>query len=107
MTLDLPPLSAYFDLSNRHDAHAVAELFSEDALVHDENAEHRRQKAIRDWAQETYEKYGVTQTPIQWRAEGGVTIVTTEVAGTFPGSPIELTYRFTVEDEKIRELRIG
>jgi ketosteroid isomerase-like protein len=108
MPVDLkPPLSAYFDASNAHDSEAVAALFSEGALVHDESADHRGPAAIREWAQATYDKYGVSQTPRESRSEGAVTVVTTRVEGTFPGSPIELTYRFIVEAGKIRELRIG
>jgi ketosteroid isomerase-like protein len=102
-----PPLSTYFDLSNAHDADAVAALFADDALVHDENADHRGRAAIRDWARGTYDKYNVRQTPRDAVGGDEVVAVTTGVSGTFPGSPIELQYRFVVEGDRIRELRIG
>jgi ketosteroid isomerase-like protein len=108
MTIDLkPPLSSYFEASSTHDADAVAALFGETALVHDENADHRGRAAIRDWAQGTYDKYDVRLTPGEAVADGEATVVTTGVSGTFPGSPIELTFRFFVDGDRIEELRIG
>jgi ketosteroid isomerase-like protein len=102
-----PPLSTYFEAANAHDAAAVAALFGEEALVHDENADHRGRRAIRDWAQGTFDRYDVRLTPREARREGGATFVTTGVVGTFPGSPIELNFRFLVDGDRIEELRIG
>ena len=102
-----PPLSTYFEAANAYDAAAVAALFSEDALVHDENENHQGRSAIRAWAQSTYDKYRVRLTPREARREAGVVFVTTGVAGTFPGSPIELRFRFVVDGDRIEELRIG
>src|SRR4051812_31276542 len=102
-----PPVSAYFEASNAHDSDSVAALFSDEALVHDENADHRGRAAIRDWAQDTYDKYNVQLTPSVVVADGDAVVVTSGVSGTFPGSPIELPFRFVVESDCIRELRIG
>jgi ketosteroid isomerase-like protein len=102
-----PPLSTYFEAANAHDAAAVAALFGEDALVHDENADHRGRRAIREWAQGTYDQYDVRLTPREACREGSATFVTTGVVGTFPGSPIELNFRFRVDGDRIEELRIG
>ena len=55
----------------------------------------------------TFRQYQMLQTPRAAREEGGATVVTTEVSGTFPGSPIELDFRFVLKGERIRELRIG
>jgi ketosteroid isomerase-like protein len=102
-----PPLSSYFDASNAHDADAVAALFGETALVHDEAADYRGHRAIRDWAQGTYDKYASRLTPVAAHSEAGATVVTTGVAGMFPGSPIELQFRFVTDGDRIQELRIG
>jgi hypothetical protein len=82
-------------------------LFGETALVQDENADHRGRAAIRDWAQGAYDKYNVALTPREARREAGVTFIITGVSGTFPGSPIELGFRFTLDGDRIEELRIG
>lgn len=102
-----PPLSTYYEASNAHDADKVAALFGETALVRDENADHRGRAAIRKWAQGTYDTYNVALTPREAGREAGVTFVTTAVAGTFPGSPIELQFRFVTDGDRIEELRIG
>jgi ketosteroid isomerase-like protein len=102
-----PPLSTYYEASNAHNADEVAALFGETALVHDENSDHRGRAAIRNWAQGTYDRYNVALTPREARREAGVTFITTGVTGTFPGSPIELKFRFTLDGDRIVELRIG
>ena len=102
-----PPISTYFETRNAHDSARTATLFSEDGRVHDERNDHRGREAIQGWAEETSSQYRMTQTPLSAREEDGATVVTAEVAGTFPGSPIELSFRFVVEGERIRDLRIG
>lgn len=102
-----PPLSTYFEASNAHDAEAAAALFGETAVVHDEQADHRGRAEIRAWAQGTYDQYHVRLTPREARGEGDAVVVTTGVAGTFPGSPIELQFRFVTDGDRIEELRIG
>jgi hypothetical protein len=37
---------------------------------------------------------------------GGKTVVTAEVSGSFPGSPVQLRYNFTLKGEKIAALLI-
>ena len=101
------PVSTYFEARNAHDGAATAALFTEGGRVHDERNDHRGREAIQAWAEETSGKYRMTQTPRAVREEGGATVVTAVVAGTFPGSPIELEFRFVVEGERIAELQIG
>jgi|SRR6185369_14749891 hypothetical protein len=108
MTLNLAaPISAFFEATNRHDPDAVAACFTPNGLVHDENADHRSQAAIRQWADGTYRKYDVTLTPRDSRDDGRTSMVTAGVAGTFPGSPIELPFRFALDGDRIAELVIG
>jgi hypothetical protein len=102
-----PPISTYFEARNAHDGPSTAALFSDDGRVHDERNDHRGREAIQAWAEETSAKYRMTQTPRAAREEGGATVVTAEIAGTFPGSPIELEFRFVVEGPRIRKLKIG
>ena len=107
MSLELAnPIAAFFEATNRHDADAVAECFTEHGVVHDENADHGGRAAIRAWADVTYRKYDVTLTPRDARASNQGNVVTTGVAGTFPGSPIELNFRFGLVDDRIANLMI-
>ena len=108
MPLNLKPtISTYFEARNAHDGARTAALFTEDGRVHDERNDHRGRAAIQAWAEQTSSQYQMTQTPLSAREEDGATVVTAEVAGTFPGSPIELGFRFVVDGERIRELKIG
>jgi len=102
-----PPILTYFEATNAHQADAVAELFAGDGLVHDEGHDHVGRKAIRDWAEGTYRKYGVALVPLGAQSDGEATLVTSEVSGTFPNSPIELRFRFVTDGDQISELRIG
>lgn len=108
MPPELPtPIAGYFAASNAHDAEALAALFTADAHVHDEHADHRGRDAIREWAADTFRQYANVLTPREVSGQGESTVVTTGVAGTFPGSPIELNFRFVTDGEAIRELQIG
>jgi hypothetical protein len=49
----------------------------------------------------------VALTPLDARSDGDATMVTAEVTGTFPGSPIRLPFRFVTDGQLISELRIG
>ena len=102
-----PPIATYFAASNAHQADALAAVFTADGHVHDEHQDHRGRAAIRDWAEDTFRQYATVLTPREAIDEGGATVVTTGIAGTFPGSPIELRFRFVTDGEAIRELEIG
>ena len=108
MTIDLkPPISTYFAARNAHDGARTAALFTADGRVHDERHDYRGREAIQAWAEATSSRYRMTQTPTAAREADGATLVTAAVAGDFPGSPIELGFRFVVDGERIRELQIG
>jgi hypothetical protein len=68
--------------------------FAADAVVQDEGRDHVGTDEIRSWTQETSSKYRVTVEPLESRIDGGRTVVVANVAGTFDGSPLDLTYRF-------------
>ena len=48
-----------------------------------------------------------TAEPIDLPAPGNQTTVTGRVTGDFPGSPVDLQYRFTLESDKIARLEIA
>jgi ketosteroid isomerase-like protein len=107
MSRELPrSIAAYVAGSNAHDADACAACFTPDAVVRDEGRERRGTAAIRAWAEEVSEKYRPLLEVIALAKAEGKTIVTGRVSGTFPGSPIELRYCFTLDGEKIARLEI-
>ena len=100
-----PPIAAYFD-ADASDANAVARCFSESAVVIDERREHRGRPAITRWKAEATAKYHYTSVPLALDASGSDAIVTARVTGDFPGSPVELRYRFRLESASIARLEI-
>ena len=101
------PLPAYFEASNRHDPDALVRLFADGASVRDESREMIGAAAIRDWAEATFRKYRTALTPVAAKQRGGAVHVTVQVAGTFPGSPITLGFRFEIAAGKIAALEIA
>ena len=102
-----PPLRTYFEAANAHDADLMLSAFSPGASVRDEGEERIGPAAIRAWAEETFRKYDMTVTPKSVDREGDFIVVTAEVRGAFPGSPIDLGFRFRTAGEKIAALNIG
>jgi hypothetical protein len=108
MALELPtPLPAYFAATNARDIDGRLATFAADASVRDEGHDLAGHDAISAWIIETTRKYRFTATPLELDQEDGRTIVTARVSGTFPGSPIELRYRFTLAGGKIAALAIA
>jgi hypothetical protein len=108
MSLELPmPISNYIEAVNTQDVDAMLAAFSHEATVRDEGRERIGRAAIYEWIEETTRKYGITLTIRGVDNSGGNTVVTAQISGTFPGSPIELRYHFTVTGEKIARLEIN
>ena len=74
--------------------------FSDEASVHDEGQDMIGRAAIRESMSRTTRKYRVTVTPTGVGRADERTIVTARVSGTFPGSPVELRYHFTIVSGK-------
>ncbi len=107
MPIKLPPLiQRYIDASNAHDVELILECFADDAVVRDENATHRSKIDIGHWATTTIEKYKFQFKPLSCQERDKETVVSVEVSGTFPGSPISLDYHFTIANDKIASLTI-
>jgi hypothetical protein len=107
MPLELPkPITEYFAAEKARDAHALAQCFLDDGVVHDEGGTFRGTTAIRDWNAAAREKYHHTVTPLSVVDRDGTTIVAGKVAGEFPGSPVTLDHIFRLKGDKIASLEI-
>lgn len=107
-TIDLPIiLQTYFDASNTHDIDRMVACFADDARVRDEGEDVVGHAAIRRWKQKVTAKYNTTSEVLRHEAGDDVDLVTAKVSGTFPGSPIELTYRFCLDQGRIVSLAIA
>lgn len=107
MPIALPQtIAEYFETDSGKDALAVARCFAEGAVVKDEGHTYVGLDAIRNWKADASTKYTYTVEPFALATEGDRTIVTSHLAGNFPGSPTDLRYFFLITDEKIAELEI-
>jgi SnoaL-like protein len=99
------PIADYFQAANAHNTDGVVAAFAEDALVTDENREHRG-AAIREWSDEVNKKYKPHAEVTDVAEVDDKTGVTADVSGSFPGSPVQLRYKFTLKGDKIGALFI-
>ncbi len=105
MSVQLPKLiDTYLKAQNAYDGETALACFSENATVLDEGKTSKGKKAIREWMEETKKKYSPQFRPLGIKREE--TIMTTEVSGTFDGSPVKLDYHFKIKDNLIEELNI-
>jgi SnoaL-like protein len=104
---DLPRVIAtYWATANARRIEEASACFSRDAAVHDEGQCHQGTSAIRTWIEETTRKYNPFVEPLRSEEKAGRHFVTARVSGTFPGSPVELDYVFTLRNQHIVNLEI-
>lgn len=107
MSVELPPaITAYFR-ADRDDPAAVARCFTPEGVVKDEGRLHRGPEAIAAWKKQASAAYDYTSEPVGVEPDGARLIVTAHVVGTFPGSPVDLRYAFTLEGAHIALLEIA
>ena len=106
MTLDLPkPIAAYFT-ADQGDSEAVAQCFTNNAVVKDEGHTHRGRAAIKKWKTDASAKYQYTSDPFACEEKDGKILVTSHLVGNFPGSPVDLRYFFKLEGDMIASLEV-
>ncbi|MGR3397237.1 nuclear transport factor 2 family protein [Pseudooceanicola nanhaiensis] len=107
MSIELPDaIDAYFSADKKGNAQAIAEVFTQDAIVIDEGKTCTGRDAIRRWMAHASTQYTYTVEPFDIAEDGQRTIVTSHLVGNFPGSPVDLRYFFVLRGDKIAELEI-
>ena len=101
-----PVIPRYIAASNSHDVKGIMDCFGDDAVVRDENAMRHGKIDIEGWAAETIQKYKFQFKLLKSDVRGAETILSVEVSGSFPGSPVTLDYHFTIANDKIQSLII-
>ena len=105
--LKLPePIAAYFQ-ADAHAGEAIAQCFTEQAVVQDEGRTHSGHAAITAWKLDASTKYSYASEPIGLKEKDGGYVVTSRVTGNFPGSPVDLRFAFRLERGKIAFLEIA
>ena len=107
MPLTLPgPVATYLAAVKARDADMLALCFADDAVVHDEDRDHRGLDAIKSWKRLTDAKYRYVLEPLDASVDGNIARLRARLTGDFPGSPVELDYVFTLENDRITSLEI-
>lgn len=108
MAIDLPnAIAGYFAAETTKNAESVALCFTEAALVKDDGETYKGRDAIQAWVKSYTAKFSCTVQPLSMATERDRVVVTSRVEGNFPGSPVDLRYRFALEGEEIAMLEIG
>lgn len=106
MTLELPkPIAAYFT-ADKQDSEAVAQCFTDTAVVKDEGRTYHGRAAIKQWKADAASKYQYTSEPFACEQKDGKFVVTSRLTGNFPGSPVNLRFIFGLDGDKIASLDI-
>ena len=85
---------------------ALDEVFTSDAVVHDDGHTHIGIEAISSWSNQVSSAFTFTRTVIGATVQPNVAIVRVLVEGNFPGSPIELHHHFSLISDRIAALTI-
>lgn len=91
---------------NNFDNVAFAACFSETGEMLDEGKLYKGRVAIQDLTAETNEKYQSVMKPLDYTENGTSSVLSAEVSGTFPGSPLVLKFHFEIIDGEIQYLKV-
>lgn len=97
----------FIEKSNSRDVQGLTSLFTSDPVISDEGQTHRGLAEIRGWAERTQIEYGFTLEALNSADVDSETTVNCRVSGNFPGSPVELPFRFKFDAGKIAGIAIG
>ncbi len=106
MNIQLTPLTTRFvESMNAQDSAAFVTCFNHDAIVEDEGHVHRGIAEIRAWIEKAFARYQpILEVTATTKLETGV-IITGNLSGAFPGSPIVLSYHLTIMQDQITALK--
>jgi hypothetical protein len=99
------PIAAYF-AADHQNSEALARCFTAQAIVKDEGHTHTGLAAIKAWKAAASAQYTYTTQPFALQQQDGFQLVDSHVVGNFPGSPVDLRYRFRLERGLIASLEI-
>jgi SnoaL-like domain len=107
MKVIMPPaLATYFSAEETADIDVLERCFEPDAVVRDEGQVVRGLDAIKAWKLAARAKYRYRVEPLSVSREGATATVLARLTGSFPGSPVEVTYRFGLAGDKVASLEI-
>lgn len=104
--INLPaPIAAYFT-ADLKDGDAVAQCFTDTAVVKDEGQTYTGREAIQAWKTDASARYSYVSEHKAIAVEGDRIVVTSRLTGNFPGSPVDLRFLFLLDGDRIAALEI-
>ena len=109
MSASVPGVVAgFFAADARRDIDGIVALFTSDAVVVDEGRTWRGTGGIRDWQEGPASTYRYTTQVLATEVTGeDSAVVTGRLTGNFPGGTADLTWRFSLDGDRIRHLTIA
>lgn len=105
--MNLPKvISDLLEAQANFDSTAYANCFSETAVVFDEGKTHNGRIEIERWIAHSNETYKSIMKPLAYDQAGDIGILSADVSGTFPGSPLTLKFHFEIHNELIQSLKV-
>ena len=105
--MELPKVvERFIETQHSHDSKAFADCFAETAIVHDEGRTHNGKEEIQRWIEHSMSAYKSQLEPLNYEQSESKGILTANVSGTFPGSPIALKFNFGLKDGLIDSLKV-
>ena len=105
-----PPhaVQRFVDAAASRDFAAIAECFTDDATVTDEERTHRGRAEIRKWQEDGRKRWEYTFTVKDGKARGADGyVVRGHLSGNFPGGEADVEYDFTLRGGLISRLAIS
>lgn len=106
MSIHPQPLNQFFDASNTNNREVFIRCFSDDAIVKDEGKTHLGKPAISAWNDNAISTYQCRYQIVDSRLTPLGADVVVMVSGSFPGSPLQLTFKFILQHNLISQLEI-
>lgn len=103
--MNLPEvITSLVEAQNNFNSSAYANCFSETAIVFDEGKTHNGKAAVKKWIEKANKEYQIVMKPLEYYDANQT--LRAEISGTFPGSPLVLTYQFELVNGEIQSLKI-
>ncbi|MDR6736277.1 nuclear transport factor 2 family protein [Sphingobacterium sp. 2149] len=103
--MNLPKVIAELvEKQNDFDSAAYTKCFTETAVVFDEGKTHNGRVEIEQWIDKSNKEYNATMEPLDYDEKENM--LSAEISGSFPGSPVILKFHFQLSNGLIQSLKI-
>jgi len=99
-------IASFFAIGNGADPAGLRDCFTADAVVYDEGHTHHGIAEIEAWLEAARAASDWRAEPFDITGDADRPVVQAHLAGSFPGSPVTLTYRFDLMNGRIAALAI-